>query len=152
MRENTTTTRRNDEQDVDGGGFKLIRSLIASHARTSASHATLGAIALAVFTSSALFTGGAYAYTRSKHSLERDLPRGTHWKAAIHASRALGIATLFSLVSASAIAGAGSALVPERVVSVAGAKRAASDGAERVLEAADLGRYFRARKDDGDRE
>jgi hypothetical protein len=97
----THATHANDANDARAStstrdapidGFRFIRAL-ASNSSLSTSHASLFASLAAVFGASALGATIVVARARSRTKAERDLPRGTHWRAAALAARALALAT-----------------------------------------------------------
>lgn len=84
----TTPTR----EPIDG--FKFIRALTLRSSTHSSSHESIFTTALVAFTASAAIAATGVAYGRSRTKAERDLPAGTHWRAARLGGRALGYATL----------------------------------------------------------
>ena len=80
-----------EREPIDG--FKLIRSLTLRTTHSS-THESIFATALLAFTASATVAATAVAYGRSRTKAERDLPAGTHWRAARLGGKALGYATL----------------------------------------------------------
>jgi hypothetical protein len=83
-------------------GFKFIQSWRDAAPR---SHASIFTAALATFTSTAVVSASAIAYTRSRTKAERDLPPGTHWRAAILGSKALGASTAACVVGVASVVG-----------------------------------------------
>lgn len=75
-------------------GFKFIRALTLRSSTHSSSHESIFTTALVAFTASAAIAATGVAYGRSRTKAERDLPAGTHWRAARLGGRALGYATL----------------------------------------------------------
>ena len=79
-----------DAEELDG--FRFIRGL-ASNSTLSTSRASVLASLAAAFGASAVVAATVVARARSRTRAERDLPRGTHWRAAAQAARARAAAT-----------------------------------------------------------
>lgn len=84
-------------------GFRFIQSLAGEASGRSASLETVGLWGCAALVGSATTTGALTAWVRSRSKAERDLPPGTHARAAVTAFKALGVASLFTGVAASVV-------------------------------------------------
>lgn len=82
--------------------FALVRSLARTSTKTKFAPEDLFHLSLGAFLAAAALSGALVAGARSRTKHERDLPRGTHWRAAAHASRALLVAS----AATGAVAGA----------------------------------------------
>ena len=80
-------------------GFRLLQSLGDTALGNSASYESVGAWGVASLVGSAGLTGAATVLARSRTKPERDLPPGTHARAAGVAFKALGVATAFTGVA-----------------------------------------------------
>ena len=92
---------RQDPAPVDG--FRLLRSLGDTALGRSASYESVGAWGAASLIGSAGLTGAVTVLLRSRTKAERDLPRGTHARAAFVALKALAVATAFTGVASGAV-------------------------------------------------
>ena len=107
--------------------FKFVQSLADDVHGRRASLQSVGLTGVAALLGSAACTATITAYARSRSKAERDLPRGTHWRAAATACRALGVATVFTGVAVGVVFGVATA----RVVDSAESLRASLRGATR---------------------
>lgn len=73
--------------------FALVRSLASKSTGTKLAPEELLRFSLGAFLAAGALSASLVAGTRARTKAERDLPRGTHWRAAVHASRALLVAT-----------------------------------------------------------
>jgi len=118
-------------------GFRFVRSLATARRISTtedyerARDRTL-AIAAGAFIASAAVTAVAVASARARTKAERDLPRGTHWRAAATATRALATA---SLASATCVCAVGLTLRACGVTTVEDLRRQLRAGTRRALEA-----------------
>jgi|TARA_B110000008_G_scaffold129225_1_gene131609 hypothetical protein len=119
-------------RDAEIDGFRFIRAL-ASNSTLSTSRASVLASLAAAFGVSAVGAATVVARARSRTKAERDLPRGTHWRAAAHAARALAAATSGT---AAACLGAYGACHALGVRNVEDLRRALRRGTTNALEAA----------------
>ena len=121
-------------REIDG--FRFIRSLATARISTADDYERARDRALAVaagaFITSATVTAGVVARARSRTKAERDLPPGTHWRAAATATRALATA---SLASATCVCAVGLTLRACGVTTVEDLRRELRAGTRRALEA-----------------
>lgn len=73
--------------------FALVRSLASTSTGTKLAPEELLRLSLGVFLAAGALSASLVAGARARTKHERDLPRGTHWRAAAHASRALLVAS-----------------------------------------------------------
>lgn len=121
-------------REIDG--FRFIRSLATARISTADDYERARDRALAVaagaFITSAAVTAGVVARARSRTKAERDLPPGTHWRAAATATRALATA---SLASGTCVCAVGLTLRACGVTTVEDLRRELRAGTRRALEA-----------------
>lgn len=87
-------------------GFKYVQSLADRASSHSASLESVAGWGCTALVGSAFASGTLTAWLRSRSKAERDLPRGTHLRAATTAFKALGVASIFTGASASVVLGA----------------------------------------------
>lgn len=111
-------------------GFKYVQSLADN--RQSGGAASLEAVALwgcTALVGSATATGTLTAWARSRTKVERNLPPGTHTRAAFTAFKALGVASAFTGCSTAAILGVAYALGVDSAAALRRGLRGATRGA-----------------------
>ena len=83
-------------------GFQFIQNLATQTSGRQASHESVGAWGVAALCGSAATTATLTAFVKSRSKAERDLPKGTHVRAAATAFKALGVASAFTGVAGAA--------------------------------------------------
>ena len=86
-------------------GFQFIQNLATQTSGRQASHESVGAWGVAALCGSAATTATLTAFVKSRSKAERDLPKGTHVRAAATAFKALGVASAFTGVAGAAVLG-----------------------------------------------
>ena len=110
-------------------GFKFVRSLAEHNPSRSASLESVAGWGGTALVGSAAFTGTITAWARSRTKAERNLPRGTHVRAAFTAFKALGVASTFTGVSTVAVLGVAYALGVDSADTLRKSLRGATRGA-----------------------
>ena len=80
-------------------GFQFIQNLATQKSGRAASHESVGAWGVAALCGSAATTATLTSWVKSRSKPERDLPKGTHVRAALTAFKALGAASAFTGVA-----------------------------------------------------
>lgn len=84
-------------------GFQFIQNLATQTSGRQASHESVGAWGVAALCGSAATTATLTACVKSRSKAERDLPKGTHVRAAATAFKALGVASAFTGAAGAAV-------------------------------------------------
>ena len=84
-------------------GFQFIQNLATQTSGRQASHESVGAWGVAALCGSAATTATLTAFVKSRSKAERDLPKGTHVRAAATAFKALGVASAFTGAAGAAV-------------------------------------------------
>jgi MFS family permease len=84
-------------------GFQFIQNLATQTSGRRASHESVGAWGVAALCGTAATTATVTAWVKSRTKPERDLPKGTHVRAAVTAFKALGVASAFTGVASAAV-------------------------------------------------
>ena len=119
-------------------GFRYVQSLAASAGGRSASFESVGLWGCAALVGSAASTATLTAWVRSRSKAERDLPAGTHARAAATAFKALGVASAFTGVAAAAVLAAAWGLGIDSAEALRRSLRGATRGAIAATGAATL--------------
>ena len=84
-------------------GFQFIQNLATQTSGRQATHESVGAWGVAALCGSAATTATLTAFVKSRSKAERDLPKGTHVRAAATAFKALGVASAFTGVAGAVV-------------------------------------------------
>ena len=106
-----------------------MRSLAEHNSSRSASLESVAGWGGTALVGSAALTGTITAWARSRTKAERNLPRGTHARAAFTAFKALGVASTFTGVSTVAVLGVAYALGVDSADTLRKSLRGATRGA-----------------------
>ena len=86
-------------------GFKFVRSLAEQNSNRAASLESIAGWGCTALVGSATVTGTLTAWAKSRTKAERNLPPGTHVRAAVTAFKALGVASGFTGVATVGVLG-----------------------------------------------
>lgn len=110
-------------------GFKFVRSLAEQNSNRAASLESVAGWGCTALVGSATVTGTLTAWAKSRTKAERNLPPGTHVRAAVTAFKALGVASGFTGVATLGVLGVSYVLGIDSVDALRRSLRGATRGA-----------------------